>query len=256
MNTKCIWITQISPFKFRHRRAAMQQNTCVQKIESLRNDPYHFVRGGQCWARQGHQHDSIRSSAPCQSACCSSKLTLSKSSVEPLMLLNPACAEPGALAHALWPDVATGITDEAGALNCLCMIPRLDPALAATSSASCLSLYPSSARVAPIVGQLAHIQEHQNIVRTTLCAPAPLLSKLTFKSKMESLSSCLLPGFLLVLSSGWINKTLISSLSLSIHAGSNRHYLGKCSLTVHMKKMYRRQLASWELLGGRVVFCS
>lgn len=84
-------------------------------------------------------------------------------------------------------DVAAGITDEASTPNCLCVVPRLDPNLAATSSPSRLCLAPSFfARAAPVAGQLAHIQEHQNIVRTTLCAPATLLSKLTFKSKMES----------------------------------------------------------------------
>lgn len=108
------------------------------------------------------------------------------------MPLNPVCATLEAFTYAIRPDVATGISDEASALNCLCVIPRLDPNLAATSSPSCLSLTLPFARATPIAGQLARIQEHQNIVRTTLCAPTTLVSKLTFKSKMESspLLSC------------------------------------------------------------------
>lgn len=116
------------------------------------------------------------------------------------MPLNPVCAALETLTHAIWPDVATGITDEASTPNCLCVNRRHDPNLAATSSPSRLSLAPSFARAAPIVGQLAHIQEHQNIVGTTLCAPATLLSKLTFKSKMESSPPLLLPHFVL-----WVN---------------------------------------------------
>ncbi|KAK2844864.1 hypothetical protein Q5P01_011523 [Channa striata] len=57
---------------------------------------------------------------------------------------------------------------------------------AATSSSPRLRLTRVFAGAASIVGQLAYIQQHQNIVRTTLCAPSTLLSKLTFKSKMES----------------------------------------------------------------------
>lgn len=69
----------------------------AENMESLGGDPYHYLWGGWCWVWQGHQHDSVRSSAPCQSACCSSSLTLSKSSVELLMPLNPACAKTEAL---------------------------------------------------------------------------------------------------------------------------------------------------------------
>lgn len=87
----------------------------------------------------------------------------------------------------LKPDlVKVKCRDEASTPNCLRVIPRLDPYLAATSSPFRLSLTPFSARATPIAGQLALIQEHQNIVRTTLCAPATLVSKLTFKSKKES----------------------------------------------------------------------
>lgn len=171
----------------------------MPKFGEFRRWSYHYRCEGQCWAWQGHQHGSRRSSAPCQSACCSSSPTLSKSSVELLMLLNPACRETEALTDAIWPDVAVGINDEANASNCLFVIPRPDPNLAATSSPCSLSLTLSFARAAPIAGQLAHIQKHQNIVRTTLCALA-LLSKLTFKSKMES-SPPLLPPHLVL----WVN---------------------------------------------------
>lgn len=78
-----------------------------------------------------------------------------------------------ALTDATWPDVATGITDEAYTLNCLHVIRRPDPNLAATLSLSRLCLTPSFVRAAAIAGQLAHIQECQNIVRTTLCVPLP-----------------------------------------------------------------------------------
>lgn len=168
-------------------------------MESWGSDPYHYLCGGQLWAWQGHQHDCVRSSAPCQSACCSSSLTLSKSSGELLVLLNPACAEKQGLTDSIWLDVASGFTDEANTHNCLFVIPRIDPNLAATSSPSRTSLTLSFARAVPIARQLAHIQEHQNIVRTTLCAPA-LLSKLTFKSKMESSPPLLLPHLVL-----WVN---------------------------------------------------
>ena len=108
------------------------------------------------------------------------------------MPLNPACAALEALTDAVRPDAATGITDEANTPNCLCVIPRRDPNFGCHFISLSSVSTPSFARAAPVAGQLAHIQEHQNIVRTTLCAPATLLSKLTFKSKMES--SPLLPS--------------------------------------------------------------
>ena len=101
------------------------------------------------------------------------------------MPLNPACAALAAPTKGRWTDVAAGISDEASTPNYLRMIPSPDPNLAGTSSPSRLSLTHSSAIVTTIAGQLAYIQEHQNIVRTTLCAPTTLFSTLTFISKME-----------------------------------------------------------------------
>lgn len=102
------------------------------------------------------------------------------------MLLSPAWTDSEALlGRDVWPSTAAGITDEANALNCISLISgptqtwlplRLPPRL-------------SFAKTAPVAGQLARVQEHQNIVKTAPCAPA-LLSKLTFKSKMESSPPC------------------------------------------------------------------
>lgn len=105
-----------------------------------------------------------------------------------------------ALTDGIWANVATGVTDDANTPNSHHMMPRLEPNLAATSSCSHLCLAAFFAGARPIVGQLAYIQEHQNIVRTTLCAPSILLSKLTFKSKMESSPPLLLPHLVL-----WVN---------------------------------------------------
>lgn len=101
------------------------------------------------------------------------------------MPLHPACAVLEAPTKARWTDVATGIRDEASTPNYLRVIPSPDPNLAGTSSPPRLSFTQSSAIVTIIAGQLAYIQEHQNIVGTTLCAPATLISTLTFISKMK-----------------------------------------------------------------------
>lgn len=85
--------------------------------------------------------------------------------------------------------IAAGITDEANALNCFSLISRLTETwLPLHLALVCLlpRLHPQRD------GWLAHIQENQNIVRSAPCACA-LLSKLTFKSKMESSPSLLFP---------------------------------------------------------------
>lgn len=82
----------------------------------------------------------------------------------------------------MWPSVAAGITDEANALNCLSLslADQKGPTTSSPSSPSFARLCQDFAKIAE---QLTHVQEHQNIVRTALCAPV-LLSTLTFKSKM------------------------------------------------------------------------
>lgn len=146
---------------------------------SFSGDSHHYLWKMHHWVQQGQQHDHVRSSAPYQSTCCSPDLTLSKSSVELLMPpLNSACARQEALTDGLRPEVSTGVPREANSPNCLHGIPRPDPHSAVASSVFGLFL------ILVFLGQLAHIQENQNIFRTTLQAPGLLLSKLTFKSKM------------------------------------------------------------------------